>query len=101
MGSLTSHPRQKAMSGLYAPICKSCSCGWINQNLKLSERNWTCEKCDTTHDRDVLAANNILKEAKRIIATELSDNTLRGKNKTSEKKHKPLKSEAHLSLANG
>lgn len=85
----------------FYPSSKSCSCGWINQNLKLSDRNWTCEKCGITHDRDVLAANNILKEAKRIIGTELSDNTLRGKNKTSEKKHKPLKSEAHLSLANG
>ncbi len=85
----------------FYPSSKSCSCGWINQNLKLSDRNWACEKCHTTHDRDVLAANNILKEAKRIIGTELSDNTLRGKNKTSAKKHKPLKSEAHLSLANG
>lgn len=84
----------------FYPSSKSCSCGWINQNLKLSDRSWTCEKCNTNHDRDVLAANNILKEAKRIIGTELLDNTLRGKNQTSERKHKPMKSEAHLSLAN-
>ena len=85
----------------FYPSSKSCSCGWINQNLKLSDRNWTCEKCNVTHDRDILAATNILKEGKRIIGTELLDNTLRGKNQTSAKKHKPLKSEAHLSLANG
>jgi hypothetical protein len=40
------------------------------------------------------------KEGKKIIGTELLDYTLGGKNQTSAKKHKPMKSEAHLSLAN-
>lgn len=85
----------------FFPSSKTCnSCGWINQNLNLSEREWTC-KCGIAHDRDANAAINILKEGKKIIGTELHDYTLRGKNQTSAKKHKPMKSEAHLSLANG
>lgn len=63
----------------FYPSSKTCSCGWINQNLKLSDRTWTCSECQTIHDRDILAANNILKEGKRIIGAELSDYTLRDK----------------------
>lgn len=45
--------------GRFEPSSKMCSCGEINNNLSLSDRNWTCQKCGTSHDRDVLAANNI------------------------------------------
>lgn len=45
--------------GLFAPSSKTCSCGSINKDLKLSDRNWTCKSCGVTHDRDILAANNI------------------------------------------
>lgn len=45
--------------GAFEPSSKMCSCGKINQSLKLSQREWTCEKCNTTHDRDILAAQNI------------------------------------------
>ena len=45
--------------GRFEPSSKMCSCGHINNALKLDDRNWTCEKCNTTHDRDILAANNI------------------------------------------
>lgn len=39
---------------------KTCSgCGHVKDKLDLSEREWTCTKCDTTHDRDVNAAINI------------------------------------------
>lgn len=43
----------------FSPSSKMCSCGHINQNLKLKDREWTCQSCNTTHDRDILAANNI------------------------------------------
>ena len=63
--------------GRFEPSSKMCSCGYINKELKLSDRKWTCPKCKTTHDRDILAANNIKKFAllpllKRIEPVELS-----------------------------
>ncbi len=45
--------------GRFEPSSKLCNqCGLINENLKLSDREWTCE-CGAIHDRDILAANNI------------------------------------------
>ena len=49
--------------GRFEPSSKTCSCGYVNQELKLSDRKWTCPKCKKTHDRDILAANNIKKFA--------------------------------------
>lgn len=46
--------------GRFQPSSKICSCGEINNELKLSDREWTCKECSTTHDRDILAAQNIL-----------------------------------------
>jgi putative transposase len=40
---------------------KTCSCGVKNDKLTLKDRNWTCNSCGETHDRDILAANNIKK----------------------------------------
>jgi putative transposase len=45
--------------GRFAPSSKTCSCGVINKDLKLSDRTWTCKSCGATHDIDILAANNI------------------------------------------
>jgi len=50
--------------GTFFPSSKTCNnCGYINNNLKLSDRNWLCPECQTTLDRDINAALNILKEA--------------------------------------
>ena len=43
----------------FAPSSKQCSCGYKNSTLKLSDRIWKCCNCNTVHDRDILAANNI------------------------------------------
>ncbi len=44
----------------YFPSSKLCSCcGWKYEDLKLSEREWTCPKCGTEHIRDVNAAINL------------------------------------------
>jgi putative transposase len=86
----------------FFPSSKTCnSCGWINQNLKLSDRQWTCSNCSTHLDRDYNAAINILKEGQKIISSGTGDYTLRGINKTTAMLHKPMKSEAHKSLACG
>lgn len=47
--------------GRFEPSSKLCSCGVINQQLKLSDREWVCNSCNTKHDRDTLAAQNIKK----------------------------------------
>ena len=49
--------------GRWTPSTKCCSvCGHKNETLTLSDRHWTCRKCDTHLDRDQNAAMNILKE---------------------------------------
>ena len=40
---------------------KTCGCGYVNKSLKLSDREWKCPECGLINDRDVLAANNILR----------------------------------------
>lgn len=45
--------------GRFEPSSKLCSCGYKKHNLKLSDREWICDNCGITHDRDILAANNI------------------------------------------
>ena len=43
------------------PSSKTCShCAIINQDLKLSDRDWTCNCCGKYHDRDTNASINIL-----------------------------------------
>lgn len=44
----------------WAPSSKRCSCcGAINEGLTLADREWTCNGCVTSHDRDRNAAKNI------------------------------------------
>jgi len=46
----------------YFPSSQLCSkCGFQYKNLKLSEREWTCSCCGTSHIRDVNAAINLMK----------------------------------------
>ncbi len=53
----------------FYPSSKTCHiCGEKNENLKLSDRKWTCKHCDTIHDRDINAAINILNEGLRILS---------------------------------
>ena len=53
----------------FYPSSKTCSqCGYKKQDLKLSDRFWTCPKCGEHHDRDINAAINILLEGQRMLA---------------------------------
>ena len=45
----------------FYPSSRLCTCGYKNEGLKLSDRSWTCPACGATHNRDLLAANNILR----------------------------------------
>ena len=50
----------------FFPSSKTCSkCGWINNQLTLKDRNWTCSECGEIHDRDFNAAINIFNEGFR------------------------------------
>ena len=45
------------------PSSKMChDCGFVNQELTLSHREWKCESCGENHDRDINAAINIKNE---------------------------------------
>lgn len=55
--------------GRFEPSSKMCTCGYVNHNLTLSMRRWTCPICGVTHDRDLLAANNIKRFAFHNIYT--------------------------------
>ena len=52
----------------FFPSSKMCSnCGWINGDLTLNIREWTCLSCGEKHDRDFNASKNILKQGLKII----------------------------------
>lgn len=49
--------------GRFTPSSKTCECGSINKELKLSDRVWKCKSCGLVNERDLLAARNIKKFA--------------------------------------
>jgi putative transposase len=58
----------------FFPSSKTCNCcGYINQNLKLNMREWTCPSCNTKLDRDLNASQNILNEGYKIISSGIDD----------------------------
>lgn len=54
--------------GRFAPSSKTCECGEINKDLKLSDRVWECKSCGQVNERDLLAARNIKKFALNNIS---------------------------------
>ena len=56
------HKRLLKQVGQWTATTKPCSdCGFYNENLTLSDRQWTCPECGSHHDRDINAAINILR----------------------------------------
>ena len=52
----------------FFPSSKRCSvCHEVNHELKLSDREWTCQSCGTHHDRDRNSCKNLLDEGKDIL----------------------------------
>lgn len=78
--------RQFIQIDRFFPSSKTCHIdGFINKNMDLSIRNWTCPKCRTNHDRDINAAINILNQGLNIIS-EKSDNSGCGTQSESKQK---------------
>ena len=48
-------------------LCSACGTQWSGTK-DLSVREWTCPVCGAVHDRDVIAAKNILNEGLRLLA---------------------------------
>lgn len=52
--------KNQLIIGRFDPSSKMCSCcGYINKELKLSDREWICPKCGSKHDRDINSGKNI------------------------------------------
>ena len=52
----------------FFPSSKTCNvCNYINQDLTLKDREWTCPDCNTVHDRDFNASINIKKQGWKMI----------------------------------
>jgi putative transposase len=57
----------------FYPSSRLCSvCGYKNENLKLSDREWKCPDCGTEHDRDYNATLNLLKEGLKLFKGSLT-----------------------------
>ena len=61
----------------YYPSSKMCTCGYVNDGLKLSDREWTCPVCGESHDRDMLAACNILRRGIDELGDKINPQPLR------------------------
>lgn len=47
----------------FYPSSKTCSvCQYVNEHLSLRDRHWTCPECGASHDRDLNASVNILRQ---------------------------------------
>jgi putative transposase len=62
----------------FFPSSKTCHV-CLNQvsSLPLDVRHWTCESCNTTHDRDINAAINLRDEGLRVISCGTRDKAYR------------------------
>ncbi len=60
-GKAQKYGRDLRVISRWEPTTQKCSCcGFVGGKLDLSIRQWSCLKCETTHDRDSNAAANIL-----------------------------------------
>ena len=60
-------------SDRFYPSSKTCHhCGYVNENLKLSDRVWTCPDCGKELIRDQNAATNLKDNVKSILCKDLA-----------------------------
>ena len=59
-------------SDRFYPSSKTCNhCGYVKQDLKLSDRTWICPECSTEIQRDQNAAQNLKDNALKILVDDL------------------------------
>lgn len=55
----------------FYPSSKRCNhCGYVNKDLKLSDRTWICPECGARNERDPNAAHNIRDKGIELLSTE-------------------------------
>lgn len=83
---------------------KTCSaCGWKNEELKLSDRSWTCLVCCKVHDRDVNAAKNLENYARTASSagSEARGEGRSGRGRKAAVKLPPVKREPNVKASYG
>ena len=60
------------MDRRYPSSTTSSGCGFVLETLDVEEREWTCPRCGTVHDRDTNAAQTMLAEGLRQSAVGLT-----------------------------
>ena len=64
-------------SDRFYPSSKTCShCGYINKDLKLRDRTWTCSQCGEEIQRDQNAARNLRDNALKTLVDDLKSTLL-------------------------
>ena len=64
-------------SNRFYPSSKTCNhCGYINKDLKLRDRTWTCPECGTEIQRDQNAAKNLRDNALKTLVDDLKSTLL-------------------------
>ena len=80
----------------FFPSSKTCSkCGWINQDLTLNIKDWTCPSCGEKHDRDFNASKNILKHGLKILSGLGTNSDIKQKQVESFSLEEAMKPETH------
>lgn len=70
----------------FFPSSKTCSCcGWKNNDLKLSDREFICQECGIVIDRDLNAAINIKQEGIRLLKLMIENGEINNKTINSTK----------------
>jgi putative transposase len=80
----------------FFPSSKVCSnCNWINHDLTLSIREWSCPSCGETHDRDFNASKNILNQGLKILSGLGTKSDIKQKQAESFSLEEAMKPETH------
>jgi putative transposase len=80
----------------FFPSSKTCNvCNYINQDLTLKDREWTCPSCNTKHDRDFNASINIKKQGLKILSGSGTDSDIKQKRSKALSLGESMTSEAH------
>lgn len=87
----------------FFPSSKTCNkCKFINDDLTLDDREWTCPSCSSDIDRDVNAACNILEQGLKIYSGSGTESELKQKRgEACVSKSQSLTHETQPSLAVG